>query len=762
MIYSLMKASGVLLQAYLLAFLISPGTAFAIPMLTSGATDLSFPRQSYGGYGIELDTTGTVGASFPFVQPSPLSVEVVNDHGYATWLNGDYSSVKITKVGIVATGRVESENGTGFLFADTYEKRVNDKAIVLCRIVTVQSPSVKDKGFSTRFSMPAHAKCDMSDFDFLVPGIWYKQNKHVPPYALASNPENKDFYFREDRTPLPFVMMRDRGSGITVILLHIHGDPVTYLGDKGRTRVISSAMKFGSVGITNHSNPGVAFWYPGSEGKGTYAPGRNNNTQWAYRDHPVINGFQQRYQLLLRINRTPDYPDAVKRSWLTAWREYHPSAPHADTRLAYLDCMKLLATVCHPYDGVDGIPFELTVPRGVVPHQGALSGEMGFVGQQIPACAMALRYGLETNNPKLIESASKIIDYWVENATTPSGVLRTWYDITPDGKRKWRDYPMYLRVASDGLIGVLEAWRIMKVHGYDHPAWLRFAQNYGDWLLKNQNPDGSFYRTYDFNGQPINLTTDTTNQPISFLVDLSLATGDKKYIGVARKAGKFCLKSVDKRYAYVGGTPDNPNVMDKEAGVVAMGSFLALYDVTHDSRYLKAAVQAAWFTETWTYGWNIPMLPKDPMCDFPKGRSSVGISLIATGHSGADNFMVREPFIYYRLYLLTGITQFRDFARVILYNSERMMDLDRTMGYAMPGLQIEAMTLSIPRGHSVRMWLPWLTVGALEPLIHFQETFGTMNLSALEKMPLKTQKIMSMRFGLTQGFTITKILKTSH
>ena len=90
------------------------------------------------------------------------------------------------------------------------------------------------------------------------------------------------------------------------------------------------------------------------------------------------------------------------------------------------------------------------------------------------------------------------------------------------------------------------------------------------------------------------------------------------------------------------------------------------------------------------------------------------------------------------------------------------MDMDNTLHYAMPGLQIEAMTLSIPRGHSVKMWLPWLTVGMLEPLIHFQEAFGTMNFSSIEQIPLKTQKEMSLQFGRTQGFVITNSSKTSH
>ena len=748
-----MKTFRIFLRAIILACLIVPTTAFASRSLLSGVTSLSFPRQSSERYGIELSATNGTEVSFPFEQPYPLSVEVTDSHGELHWLHGDYSSVTTIRNGWMAAGRIQSGNGSIFIFTDLFRKDAESHAIVMSRSVRVSAASEKDRGFATRFTMPAKRQCGMRDFDFLVPGIWYKQNSHVPPNFLASNLGDKDLFFREDRIPLPLVMMRNRENGATLLLIHIHGDPVTFPGDSDRRPVIDIAMKFGSVGVTNHHTPGIGFWYPGTEGRGTYVPKGGQNTPWASRFHPVRVRFEQRYSILLKLSRTRDYPDAVRTSWNIAWRKYRPVAPQTNTRKAYLDCMNLLAEVCHPYDGVDDIPFELTVPGGAVPLQGALSGEMGFVGQQIPSCAMVLRYGFDTHNAKLIQSATAIIDFWVQKATTPSGVLRTWYDVTPDSTRVWRGYPMHLRVASDGMNGVLRAWDIAKAHGENHPGWLRFAHQFGDWLVKIQNKDGSFFRTYDFNGAPINLAKDTTIQPIPFLVNLTLLTGDAKFLNCAEKAGEYGLETVNGHYAYVGGTPDNPNVTDKEAGAVAMESFLALYDGTHDSRYLKAAVQAAWFTETWTYGWNIPMPKNDPMCDFPKGRSTVGISLIATGHSGADNFMTRETFDYYRLYLLTGETQFRNFAHVIQGNSLRMMDLDRTMSYKMPGLQIEAMTLSIPRGHSVRMWLPWLTVGMLEPLIHFQATFGTMDISNIEKIPLRRQKAMDSDFAANHGFS---------
>ena len=183
----------------------------------------------------------------------------------------------------------------------------------------------------------------------------------------------------------------------------------------------------------------------------------------------------------------------------------------------------------------------------------------------------------------------------------------------------------------------------MQQQGQDWPEWLAFCRRYGDWLVQAQNPDGSFSREYGFDGQAIDRSTDTTDQPIRFLCDLFLATGDARYKQTALRAGEFCLRSVHDAYAYVGGTPDNPNVMDKEAGMMALDAFLSLHDLTADPRWLAAAVQAADYSETWVYCWNIPVPDGDPKVIFPKNRTTVGLSLIAAGHSGADTYMAAAP-----------------------------------------------------------------------------------------------------------------------
>ena len=416
----------------------------------------------------------------------------------------------------------------------------------------------------------------------------------------------------------------------------------------------------------------------------------------------------------------------------------------------YRDGMDLLGAYCRRYNGVISVPFAATVPDGAVSDT---SSQMGFVGQALPAAALLLRDGLQTNDADAVSRAVEVVDFWADHSMTPSGVPKTWYDIHPDGTWTFRNYHTFLRVASDGMDGALHAWQTARIHGRDKPSWLDFCMRYGDWLVGAQAADGSWAREYDFDGKAVNTARDTTDQAIPFLVDLFDATGDARYKDTALRAGDFCRYTVHEAYAYVGGTPDNPNVLDKEGGMMALAAFLSLYDVSRDRRWLVAARHAEEYSETWVYCRDIPRPDDDPLVVYPKHRTTVGLSLIATGHSGADNYMADAPFKFYRLFLLTGDTHFRDAARMLLHATKQMPDWDGTLGYRYPGLLTEALSLSPPRGHGQIHWLPWLTVAILNPLLDLEDTFGSKDIDTIEKLPLSARLRLDDTYAQSHGFT---------
>lgn len=693
-------------------------------------------------------------ASGVFSQALPLAVDVVEVSGAARHLAGGYQSVRKTSGGLECAGTLKTPSGTQFQISDTYRALPSKGAFTLSRTVRIRMPSPADSGFNSQFSLEPEAPTRLTDCDCFVPGVWYKQNAHVPPGALAGSLTDRAYLFREDRLPLPLAALRNRRTGVTLMLAHLGGVPATAAGDQGPGRVVDARMQFGSLGFFNNPRPSPAFMFPGTEGERTYLGGASGNSvpspnRWAYRCHPVAVGVPHSYRLLIALSQTPGFPAAVRRCWRLAYALAAPQAVPANLPKVYADQIRLLSKVTRLYDGVISVPFEVSVPAGKVVDA---SSQMGFVGQALPCAALLLRGSLQAGDTDAARRAVQVVNFWAAHAMTPAGMPRAWYDPHPGGTFTWRTDPLFLRIASDGMDGALHAWSVLHLRGISRPDWLLFCRRYGDWLVSAQAADGSWARKYGFDGRPLDPATDTTDQAIPFLADLYFATGDGKYKSAALRAGAYCWKSVHREYAYVGGTPDNPNVLDKEGGMEALAAFLALHDLTGQRRWLLAAAQAADYCETWVYCWNIPMPPGDPKVIFPQSRTTLGLSLIAAGQSACDDFMAAAPFEFYELSLLTGDAHERDAAEMLLQNTKQITDWDGTLGYAQPGLLTEALTLSPSRGHGIPDWLPWLTVCLLQPMADLQQTFGTLDLARINRLPRVERLRRLAAYCRTRGF----------
>ena len=160
-----------------------------------------------------------------------------------------------------------------------------------------------------------------------------------------------------------------------------------------------------------------------------------------------------------------------------------------------------------------------------------------------------------------------------------------------------------------------------------------------------------------------------------------------------------------------------------------------------DPKWLDAAEQAAVYTASWTYMYDVPVeVDQTEETDWPKDRSIIGQHIIAIGHSGADLGFAWSSFVYYRLYLLTGKQQYLHIARVSAHNSELSMNLHQELYPGQPeGLQQEAFTVRTSenprRTNSVMQALTWNFAAHLDPMIRFKDAFGTYDIEEVEKLP---------------------------
>ena len=689
-----------------------------------------------GSVSLSVDTAGVrllpaKDGNNAYRNPTPLELQILKKDGTTRWFRAGYERVQRDGNAMICRGKIETPGGSLFSFRDVYESDAAGGAIRLSREVDVVKTGT-EQGFLSRFAL--RSSSDFGDHEYFVPAIWYGDNSKARPGALGTQHSDDFFIFREDRMPLPVVMMRNRATGTAITLVHLEPDGSTCPEDFAAARVVDARIQVASLGIFGQQKTGLALYYPAAEGERSYArtPKLKGNPRkakrWVDRFHPVQPGVSHRYSVLIGVGESDGFPQAMKNAWRMAYDRIHPPLADTDIEASYEASMQLVANQFKTVNGAPGLPFKLGLPGGTLSSPSIYTYQMGFVGQQIPLAYHLLYYGLTKNNSEMVAKGEAMMDFWSENSLTDDGLPRTWYNTMP--KPRWRNYDTYMRVVSDGMGGALKAWDVMKQHGKNRPEWLRYCTAFGDWLVRNQNEDGSWYRSYAWDGSVVESGKSNTSNPIRFLVDLHAATGHERYLNAALKAGKYCWDTTHKQFDYVGGAADNPNVLDKEAGFMAMDAFLALWDATGHEKCIEAAAQAADFTETWAYSWKVPLM-EDAERIFPSWVPTTGFSIIATGHSGADIFLAGAPYLYYRIYLLTGDEHYADMARQLLYDPRMSIDVDGSLGYAEPGLCTEALSLTVDgkrgRGNGVDVWLPWVTYSMVEPLVRLQEAYGMMD-----------------------------------
>lgn len=656
--------------------------------------------------------------------PRPAMLRIRNEAGCLETYDLPYDRAERTESGeLVCKAEVKTKNGSRFLFTDFFAIDCKTNGILVERKVEVQETDSHDRGFSTEFGIcrkeaEGTGYAFGNDGEVFAPGVWYGQNRGVVKDAFAPDMYHKDYYFRITRLALPYLQLGDLRDGSYVSIVHAGPEPDTGISETDAGCLIDETLQYASLGITVDREPMVKYVYPGSEGDVNYL---DKAVSWAWRHHPVRKGVAHAYRFRIQFGSGRDSYERMRQEWRRNYAYGRPELYDCDLEQVYEDGVALLDTYCQEYNGAMGLPFWTSVPEGTVCD---VSYQMGFVGQQLQCAYQLLKYGTERRRPELVQKAEKIVDFWVDFSMRDSYLPQVWYDVYPAAFKA--EYPTYLRTLADGLEGILACCVYEKKHGRQRPAWMAFCRETADRLRALQQEDGSFCRAYGKQGETVHPGKYNTSNIIRFLVNLYFATGEEAYGEMAKRAGDFCYHAVYEEMDYIGGTADNDNTIDKEAGMLALYAFLALYDLTGEKKWIRAACGAADFCETWTYAWKFPVYPRKGNAVFDRVNQT-GLSLIATGHSHCDVMMGYCPFDFFRLYRLTGEEHYYDFGRMILYNTKQTTDCKRTHHHRYPGLVEESGELARQYHNGLGKWLPWCTIAEIEALTRLKEWFGNMD-----------------------------------
>jgi hypothetical protein len=723
--------TGLSLAALALTLLSKQAThSQAIATLKSGAQFVAF--ESGGVKGIAVHQAGSASVD----QPKPAELEIYAGPGHIENKSTGYESLQASRAKARGVAHIAGPDGAQFAFDDEWS--ADGDVVELSRRVEVSGASTSSFLSAIRLShLESHAR---SEVDYFAPGMIYGDPSHLSAGSIGGplvyEGEGRGHVrIREDRLPAPVfgILFADR-SALTVLDPAPKGDTTT--ADSRDTEIhtlTDERFRFGSLGAdldAGHHTQG--FWFPGSEGEVTYRGNTYPGGQvhdWRRRYHPIRNGFVQQYRVQFRFSKGEDFSTYFKNAWRWAYARLKPLVTLQDISAARRSIIDVLASQVQIHDGRAGIPnFVPAVSdseRG--PNHQAI---MGFTGKNLEAAEFLLADAQIDSDKQRGAHAGKlglaIFASFVRLKMNPPVGEGFNLETGEPALAIPRDRCIFLRSFGDDMKATLRTYHREKAKGVSHAEWLAWVKQFGDWLLTQQSAEGGFPRSWKpAIGEVLDASPQSSYNAIPLLVLLTEEMRDERYLRAAERAGEFVWSHGQAHGKFVGGTIDNPDVLDKEAGTLSNEAYLALYQTTHDSKWLSRARAAADFAETWIYIWNVPMPvdADDSQLHWKKGASTCGTQLIASGHSLVDDYMSFDVDEYAKLGRWTGDAHYFAVAELLLHNTKNMLALPgRTFDLKGPGWQQEHFSFAPIRGCGLhRLWLPWVATSQLNGIFGLRE-----------------------------------------
>ena len=652
-------------------------------------------------------------------------------------------------------------NGSEVFVRDVYT--VQDNALKVVRHAEVRKRSSDDLGFQTKISFYQAVSDELRDFEYFSPGQWYRNNEYAADFALGKDMDLQYYWRKETYSGLPMFAMRHKESGETIAMSRWAADATLPSVDRTATEnyaYVDPRMTVGSFGVSKARPEALTYTYYGhmmatplpdtacdgvsidyiypavngqqpSRGIGPVRTAQPlTNITWV---HPMREGFCQDYAAAVTFGCYRDFGSMMRGTWREVYPRLKDRLFEVDNALLFDNMMRFLKEVTRQFGEAWGTPFVAQLPDF---DPNSFSAEIGFVGQQAGIGYQLLRWGRLEGDAEAVTKGLGILDFWADHTMTDAGYPRLWVHLST---HQDEPQPLWVRQIGDGLEAVLDAYVFEAKRGIFHENWMDYCVRTADWLVKTQNGDGSFYRSYRDDGSCCMDSRASTQCVVRFLVQLYLVTGNEEYLQTALRAGEWSWLNQYKLFEYRGGPCDTSDILDKESGIYAMFAYIALFDVTGDRKWLEAACGAADYTETFTFVWDFPVHNPYPAHPFNRNHIS-GQSNVSVGMAGGDIYMAACSYTYYRLWLLTGDPHYCDFAEFLNRNCKQANDVDGSCGYRYPGLVNEGAHFGEQEYRSRYHWLPWCTFVEVDPASRFMDTFGSHEIAEIEKLPLEERR----------------------
>ena len=690
------------------------------------------------GYYVEIKEEKTNNLMYTIDSPAKLYLKGLGQ------VSIDYDDIDIKSYGIKATATIVTEKGSRFIIEDRYYFAKEDvqNSINIERTVNAENIQSGETNYESVFGINTSESTSNIE--------WF-----IPNEINGEYPSGADYrIYRETLTGLPMTMFRNTKTGYTVSLSRYQ--PV----------IDYDSNSYACVG---------AFFSKTSSGDDKSSIEINYPTRdTARRYFNSVSYPQIVYDMSIIIGSYASFSEAEVDCYKKQYTLQDQRIVDTDIDEVYKvineDFKKFMLT--NKANGITsyGLPWRVTISNGLI---GPMSLQAGFVGQQIPCAYNMMVYGIKNNDKESLNNGINIINFWVNEAKfmSDAGVPKIWFfgwDNT------WAGYPTFTRMAVDAMEGLLDAYRLASKYNIETKGWKEAIISCADFFVKAQNTDGSWYRCYNYQGtyykgtesdiwwNPGDIARSTsknnTTMPIRFLGKIYELTKDNKYYNAVIKAGDYVYQNLYPQNVYYGGTCDNPDAIDKEAGVYAMYAYDTLYTLTKDKKWLPCLEQAAIFTmsSVLTVSFKISSNSTDNVAAIAlKYGYTDGLSYICIGGTSLDNYAAYIYYELFRTYIYTGDKTYYHMAEFIQQNTKSTMDWDGKLGYSYKSLTPEASTIwsfgfsSAKDDDGVEgVWLPWQSAANAEPIAKMCEVFGSADVREFENTSILDLLSILDNFGV--------------
>jgi hypothetical protein len=538
---------------------------------------------------------------------------------------------------------------------------------------------------------------DVGPWRFFVPGILYSPDQWAGQGLYS---------FSDHRLAYPMVAAYHTPTGRMLCL--VRGNPATHdsqpLRRPGDSRFLQRT-EIGACGLS-HGRQGIGLhvYWPYHEGDRSASLDALGTPASAFL--PIAaEGCAARLVYEIWIFRAETYAEAVREAFrrTVAIADPRPPAlPYTLQEAIELRLSSARQTYQEWGNGEAGFILNFDPEKGYstpakafgasfANHQMADSQEIleyGFTGRQLNvAYVLAERYPEEW-----LERSGRIVDFFVDRLTTPSGWIFTLYHRgkkrplyacgDPDGPvmhylGRTNQAGTYTRMMVEAASDLLLNDDLHRSLGRADDRWWETTRRFGDFLLAIQNDDGSWYRAYTPEGECIRSndwfgTTErqaksATAIPIAYLLALAERLPEEagqRYVTAAERAAAYVIREHVPSDDYRGGTLDNPNVVDKEAALLTMRALLSLYERIGEGQYLDGAIRAASLGLTWHSIWNVPNI---------LGTRLARASVRSVGWGGINSVWGAGVTDIYALFFLEDLVRLRQLTGDALFT--RIADL---------------------------------------------------------------------------------------